>query len=67
MNTRTVVVDWIVQYTDPVYQVDGSVKTLHFPNEEKARRHVERTHHQRIDITDIQITKQTSTIVRERI
>ncbi len=67
MSTRTKVVNYIVQYTDPIYQVDGAVKLRFFPNEEEARKFVERIYHQRIDITDLTITKQTSTIVRERI
>ncbi len=67
MRETKYVVDYIVQYTDPIYQVDGAVKTRHFPNEEEARRLIETIFTQRIDIVDVQIIRQTSTIVRESI
>jgi len=67
MRETKYIVDYIVQYTDPVYQVDGAAKTRHFPNEEEARRLIESLFNQRQDIVDVQIIRQTSTIVRETI
>ncbi len=64
---RTRVVDYIVQYTDPLYRVEGPVKTRIFASEEEAYRLVDDLLATRQDITDTTIMKQTSIITRERI
>jgi hypothetical protein len=67
MRETKYIVDYIVQYTDPTHQVDGAVKTRIFSNVEEAFRLVETLLMTRPEITDTTVTRQTNTIVRERI
>lgn len=58
---------YMVQYTDPVYTVDGAVKTYHFPNIEEAMRKKEEMLHHRPDVTDLVVVRQETTWDRKKV